>query len=528
MFSLANSPNLNESQLGDIPTADLLNEINPELVNYLKYNTPEVYAALLAQDRTNSNDLPTPDVTGPLSDVIDSTIPAAPPQVAAASPAPTPFATSSPLALDQAAQPVSSVANHAAAPTANLVPPVPLIPQRHAPAVNAIPSSVQNSLPSSNPALMAVLRQARAISNVNPLNQQGHLPRPYFPPQARLGASQRYPQSSAPNNSAAVAAVAGAAAAAAAAANTIHSHPQYAALAMQRTRFPQRTPVVMRQNVPCTQSRVTAPQFTRMTPSSALRPGVRTVPGPAGCLEPQLAPSRTASRKRLNAEATGDAIIVSKVPPSVYHTQSTSAASSSSNSSIAAAFGSGNIVQYLSPVVSASGNPAAVKHANVVANVGAVPVQLKLGQEEQVAAQLSLSSKQQPDTPEDAEVKKVIRAERNRQSAAASRERKKQHIKELERRVEMLSRENAMMQLSQLRTVRQRIELESKILHQMKALQRKVVDRDMQIHRLSRQLKDAKIKNGEDKNEQSDIPRPSTWDSAEWQKKKSRRSLGRA
>ncbi|PXF45848.1 hypothetical protein BWQ96_04385 [Gracilariopsis chorda] len=521
MFSLTNSPTLNDSQLGDIPTADLLNEINPELLNYLKYNAPDVFTALLAQDHTNSNDLPTLDVTVALSDVIDSTVPAAPPQVAAVSPAPTPFTTSSPLALDQVAQPASSVSSQAAAPTAGLVPPVPLIPQGPPPAMNAIPSSVQNSLPSSNPALMAVLRQARAISNANPLNQQNRLLRPYFPPQARLGASQRHPPSTTLNDSAAVAAVAAAAAAAAATANTIHSHPQYAALARQRTRFPQRKPVVMRQNVPCTQSRVTALQSTRMTPSSAVRPVERTVPGPAGCLQPQPAPFRTASRKRLNAEAIEDAINVSKVPPSVYQTQPPSAASSSSNAG-------GNIVQHLFPVVSATGNPAVVKHSNVIANVGGVPVQLKLEQEEQVAEQLSPSSKRKPEAPEDAEVKKAVRAERNRQSAAASRERKKQHIKEIERRVEILSRENAMMQLSQLRTVRQRIELESKILHQMKELQRKVVDRDMQIHRLSRQLKDAKIKNGEDENEHSDIPRPSTWDSAEWRKNNTRRSFERA
>lgn len=50
--------------------------------------------------------------------------------------------------------------------------------------------------------------------------------------------------------------------------------------------------------------------------------------------------------------------------------------------------------------------------------------------------------------------KKLIRAERNRQSAAASLERKKEHIKELERRVTLLSKQNAKLQVNQLEQVR--------------------------------------------------------------------------
>eukprot|EP00871_Galdieria_phlegrea_P001651 jgi/Galph1/2487/GphlegSOOS_G1146.1 len=70
--------------------------------------------------------------------------------------------------------------------------------------------------------------------------------------------------------------------------------------------------------------------------------------------------------------------------------------------------------------------------------------------------------------------KKAMRAERNRQSAAASRERKKQHIRELERRVSLLSAENAQLQLEQLNTIKGRIEREKALIQESRRLKNEV------------------------------------------------------
>lgn len=124
---------------------------------------------------------------------------------------------------------------------------------------------------------------------------------------------------------------------------------------------------------------------------------------------------------------------------------------------------------------------------------------------------------QRPDGEEEVEVKKAMRAERNRQSAAASRERKKHHIRELERRVTMLSQENAELQCEQLQVIRVRIEKERLLLKENKELKRKVLFKDMEIESLSKQLHDLKPNSGE-----VDLKRPSTWDSSEWSKRNNR------
>lgn len=63
------------------------------------------------------------------------------------------------------------------------------------------------------------------------------------------------------------------------------------------------------------------------------------------------------------------------------------------------------------------------------------------------------------DSGDDVEKKKIMRAERNRQSAAASRERKKDLIRAQERRVSSLSKENAALQLQHINTKRTFMEL---------------------------------------------------------------------
>lgn len=119
---------------------------------------------------------------------------------------------------------------------------------------------------------------------------------------------------------------------------------------------------------------------------------------------------------------------------------------------------------------------------------------------------------------EDQEAKKAMRAERNRQSAAASRERKKHHIRELERRVKLLSQENAQLQVDQLHTIRARLQKERELLQENQDLKRKVVFKDMKIAALSAKLDSYRIEDDPDENKT--LKRPQTWDSTCWSKRK--------
>lgn len=123
----------------------------------------------------------------------------------------------------------------------------------------------------------------------------------------------------------------------------------------------------------------------------------------------------------------------------------------------------------------------------------------------------------------DPEVKKMMRAERNRQSAAASRERKKHHIQELERRVRILSEENAQLQVGQLRKISEALLKETRLLEENKELKRKVVFQDMRIVKLSLELDKHRI----DDEPEEQLKRPSTWDSASWQKRGPMAKVGR-
>mmetsp|Transcript_7391 Transcript_7391/g.22513 ORF Transcript_7391/g.22513 Transcript_7391/m.22513 type:complete len:286 (-) Transcript_7391:306-1163(-) len=89
--------------------------------------------------------------------------------------------------------------------------------------------------------------------------------------------------------------------------------------------------------------------------------------------------------------------------------------------------------------------------------------------------------------------RKAIRAERNRQSAAASRERKKHHIRELERRVAMLSMENAQLQVGQLQKINTRIQEEKKLVAENQRLKNQLVFLDMKFNQLTKQMDEAGI-----------------------------------
>lgn len=111
--------------------------------------------------------------------------------------------------------------------------------------------------------------------------------------------------------------------------------------------------------------------------------------------------------------------------------------------------------------------------------------------------------------------KKQMRAERNRQSAAASRERKKEHIKELERRVTLLSEHNAKLQVSQLEQIRDRLAEEARLLSENGNLRRTVVFKEMEISKLTHKLKSHKIADDDDENSL----RRHTWDHSVWKKR---------
>lgn len=127
------------------------------------------------------------------------------------------------------------------------------------------------------------------------------------------------------------------------------------------------------------------------------------------------------------------------------------------------------------------------------------------------------------DGSENNEDRKAMRAERNRQSAAASRERKKNHIKELERRVTMLSQQNAKLQVEQLDAIRHRIGKEQRLSEENKSLRLQAVTKDLKIHELTNKLEKAGIDPPTKKLpeiQELNLKRPSTWGSSSWKESK--------
>lgn len=114
------------------------------------------------------------------------------------------------------------------------------------------------------------------------------------------------------------------------------------------------------------------------------------------------------------------------------------------------------------------------------------------------------------------EARKSERAERNRHSAAASRERKKQRMVELERRVAALSRRNAELQIEQMDAVRRVIAREKELDAENQQLRLEIVENDMKINKLGEELSSVGL--GETKLERARrevLKRPKTWDSSE-------------
>ncbi|CAN8061530.1 unnamed protein product [Agarophyton chilense] len=515
--------------LEDMTTADLLNNINPELLDYVKCNTPHVYSGLIAQERTNGaapND-PSNHPTGPTLYPIEPIMPVPSPPPSVNYPHLQSPSSSHALSLANSVRNASrgqsvSVTSLGTNPTNS--PSVPLLSPHsvmHSPApplAMSMPPHLTNpSLAMQNPTLMAVLRQAQAMASV-PHLQPGVASRCNFPP----GTTTFNSPLQRPNN-ATVAAVAGAAAAAAAAAAANCSAPQrvhrrFAPSPLQNNRLPQRAHPRTRVQLPCNQKRVPSAQASYVSKSTQLPSKTRAMTSTPVQPQPPLpTPTTMRGQKRPNAAMKHAAATTSTVVNSSCSGKRPSSLSSRSSQSLTNASAPASRSRLHPAVGALAGVDASVSgRANSAASSGAVAVSPSMERIEKAAAQSSLSGQtSDADDDADVEVKKAMRAERNRQSAAASRERKKQYIKELERRVDMLSEENAKMQVSQFRLVRERLDHESKILDEVKQLKRKVVDRDMEIHKLSRELQNAKLKGG-DRDEGPGVPRPKTWDETDW------------
>jgi len=107
--------------------------------------------------------------------------------------------------------------------------------------------------------------------------------------------------------------------------------------------------------------------------------------------------------------------------------------------------------------------------------------------------------------------RKVHRAEKNRISAARSREKKRAHIDELKRRVAMLSAENAQLQVEQWQAFQERIEKERR-------LRLENVQLGIKVDETKEKLKDAKMRLQE-KGIEVDNNKRHTWSSGEWSKR---------
>ena len=86
------------------------------------------------------------------------------------------------------------------------------------------------------------------------------------------------------------------------------------------------------------------------------------------------------------------------------------------------------------------------------------------------------------------EERKIMRAERNRQSAAASRERKKHFMDELERRVEVLVKKNVQLQLKQISAFTARLKRERELQEENEKTKRKILELDMKAAKLDNEL----------------------------------------
>lgn len=110
------------------------------------------------------------------------------------------------------------------------------------------------------------------------------------------------------------------------------------------------------------------------------------------------------------------------------------------------------------------------------------------------------------------EQRKQLRAERNRQSAASSRERKKRHLRELQRRLELLTSENKRMEEHEIDLVRDRLSREEELRAEGEHLLESLKDKSVQHNQLEQKVMAAERPKVPRPNQK--LPKPRTWDNS--------------
>lgn len=113
------------------------------------------------------------------------------------------------------------------------------------------------------------------------------------------------------------------------------------------------------------------------------------------------------------------------------------------------------------------------------------------------------------------EHRKQLRAERNRQSAASSRERKKAHITELRRRLALLEEDNARLESKEIDAVRARVYKEKELTEENTNLKVVVQEGNEEIDRLKKKVETKvshRVPAGATVLVDKELKRPSTWD----------------
>lgn len=124
----------------------------------------------------------------------------------------------------------------------------------------------------------------------------------------------------------------------------------------------------------------------------------------------------------------------------------------------------------------------------------------------------------QKNTNVEEDAKKALRATRNRQSAAASRERKKAYERDLERRFSLLSEQKMILQRNLLEGIEDTLTDEKRLAKENEELRYKVELKKAEIERLRSRL--TKYGKKQKKGDRAGLSRSNSWDSSHWKKKK--------
>jgi len=107
----------------------------------------------------------------------------------------------------------------------------------------------------------------------------------------------------------------------------------------------------------------------------------------------------------------------------------------------------------------------------------------------------------------------MVRAERNRHSAAASRERKKQLLAELARQVSELSKQNADLQIEQIKGMDEKRMVEKRLKEENAELKRAMQYLDMEYAKIQHIAEnEGKGKSEFQTERRKKLSRPKTWD----------------